>query len=201
MDQVYEQGIGCVGCGFFYPDCGLISCKYRGPTHDLRRCCLSDFPHGITCSNYSENLGSRLAGETPDIWAYVVHMVDAPTVTKELDAVYGRDAASRTDKVFLSAVSRTSVTVSGPPLKLKSLFNKSRFFRDSTSIPLPVYGGLCHAPHIFDTKDVQKIISESSLFSLATIPTPRSRCTLRVPEHHIQRRGLQLHSNLSSPSF
>jgi monodictyphenone polyketide synthase len=53
------------------------------------------------------------------------------------------------------------VTVSGPPSRLKRLFRVSEFFRGRKIISLPVYGGLCHAEHIYTQDDVREIIGDS----------------------------------------
>ena len=66
-------------------------------------------------------------------------------------------------KVFISAYSGTSVTVSGPPARLKALFRSDDFFRDLRSIALPVYSGLCHASHIYTEENVRQVVSTPSL--------------------------------------
>jgi monodictyphenone polyketide synthase len=111
----------------------------------------------------SENLEARDMTASPETWAYVIHNVDPVTVQQSLDALNTRENIPESSKIFVSAVSRTSVTVSGPPSRLKALFNRSEFFRDSRSIALPVYGGLCHAPHVYDDTDVQSIVCTSLL--------------------------------------
>ena len=121
------------------------------------------FRMGIHVQRVSENLEARDLSGTPDTWAYVVHNVDPAAAKKELDAMHSREEMPDTGKIFVSAVSRTSVTVSGPPARLKTLFNKSEFFRGTKFIPLPVYGGLCHAPHVFGVQDIQSIIHGSVL--------------------------------------
>ena len=55
------------------------------------------------------------------------------------------------------------MTVSGPPSRLKGIFRKSDFFRDSKFITLPVYGGLCHAKHIYNQDNVHKVVQTSSI--------------------------------------
>lgn len=119
------------------------------------------FRMGIHVQTVSGSLEER--GIKPETWAYVVYNVDEATTRKELDAAQSREHLPATDSIFISAVSRNSVTVSGPPARLEQLFNaKSRFFRNSRSIALPVYGGMCHAPHVYDREDVKKIIDESA---------------------------------------
>ncbi|KAH8701023.1 putative polyketide synthase [Talaromyces proteolyticus] len=116
------------------------------------------FRLGIHVLAVSENLEARDLSETPDTWAYVVHNVNPDDAQKELDFMYSRSEIPDTGRIFISAVSRTSVTVSGPPTRLKAIFNKSEFFRETRFIALPVYGGLCHAPHIYGVADVKSIV-------------------------------------------
>jgi monodictyphenone polyketide synthase len=130
------------------------------------------FRMGIHVQGVSENLEARELSESPDTWAYVVHNVDPAAAQKELDAMHSREEIPDTGKIFVSAISRTSVTVSGPPARLKALFNKSEFFRGSKFIALPVYGGLCHAPHIYGLQDMQSIVYGSSLNTLSTKSWP-----------------------------
>ena len=65
------------------------------------------------------------------------------------------------------------MTVSGPPSRLKSLFRHSEFFRYSKHVALPVYGGLCHAAHIFNKQHVQTIVGTSSQQNLNRIRYPK----------------------------
>ena len=117
---------------------------------------------GIHVQAVSHQLEARDLSEPPVTWAYVVHNVEPEEAQTELEAIHAAAAASSTGKIFVSAVSRTSVTVSGPPSKLKGLFQKSKMFRDATSIALPVYGGLCHAPHIYGPRDTKAIVDYGS---------------------------------------
>lgn len=65
------------------------------------------------------------------------------------------------------------MTVSGPPSRLKHLFRTAAFFRDSKSVTLPVYGGLCHAAHIYNMQHVQTIVRTSSLQAFESNRRPR----------------------------
>lgn len=111
---------------------------------------------GIHVQAVSHQLEARF--DERDTWAYVVHNVDPGNAQTELDAIHNAGPASATGRIFISAISRTSVTISGPPSRLKGLFQKSKLFRDATSIALPVYGGLCHAPHIYGSRDTNAIV-------------------------------------------
>jgi monodictyphenone polyketide synthase len=130
------------------------------------------FRLGIHVQGVSENLEARDTAESSESWAYVVHNVDPCLAQEELDAIHSREEIPDTGKVFVSAVSRTSVTVSGPPARLKALFNKSEFFRVSKYISLPVFGGLCHAGHIYGPEDTTTIVHGSPLNVLTTKSWP-----------------------------
>lgn len=70
-------------------------------------------------------------------------------------------------------MSRTSVTISGPPARIKHIFHVSDFLRDRRSIALPVYGGLCHAKHIYSKEHVDRIVVCDSLDALDAKFVPR----------------------------
>ena len=86
-------------------------------------------------------------------------MLKSPGISQKIPA---------SSKIFISAPSKTSVTVSGPPSRLKSLFRVNDYFRDSKFITLPVYGGLCHAGHIYSDRHVQAVTQISSVESLSS---------------------------------
>lgn len=115
---------------------------------------------GFLVSRISEGLESRDLSQSPDTWAYVVHGVDHTTAQKELDSFHARSPVPSTGKIFISAIAQSSVTISGPPAKLKALFNKSEFYRTARFIALPVYGGLCHAPHIYNSQHTRTIVHD-----------------------------------------
>ena len=70
-------------------------------------------------------------------------------------------------------MSATSVTVSGPPARLKGIFRTADFFRDRKSVALPVYGGLCHAKHIYTKENVRYVARTSSMEILSSKFSPR----------------------------
>lgn len=122
------------------------------------------FRLGVLVDQVSQNLQPRDPNEsgTPDTWAYVLPDVTPDNVQKELDAFHVREQTPEGSKIFVSALSRTSVTISGPPGRLKRVFLVSDFFRDTKPIALPVYGGLCHAHHIYNDSHVQEVVRVSA---------------------------------------
>lgn len=76
-------------------------------------------------------------------------------------------------KIFVSALSRTSVTISGPPSRLKILFRDHDFFRDRQYVNLPVYGGLCHAGHVYGPSNVRAVVRTKHMELLDSQLKPR----------------------------
>ncbi|KAI0121114.1 putative polyketide synthase [Xylariales sp. AK1849] len=125
------------------------------------------FRLGVLVDEVSKTLQPRSHDGGPgDSWAYVIPDVMAEEVQNELDMMQAAEKTPEPSKVFISALSRSSVTVSGPPARLKHVFLKSDFFRDHRSVPLPVYGGLCHAKHIYSKTHIGSIVQTSSLGAL-----------------------------------
>lgn len=65
------------------------------------------------------------------------------------------------------------MTISGPPSKLKALFRDNDFFRDRQCVNLPVYGGLCHAAHVYGPENVRSVVRTDFMDSLDSRLTPR----------------------------
>lgn len=134
------------------------------------------FRLGVTVAQVSQDLFAADLSSPADSWAYVLAEVSAATVQEELDAVQKERRIPETSKVFISALSSTSVTISGPPSRLKELFKTADFFRDAKSVALPVYGGLCHAPHIYNVETAQQVVRTESLEAMEqrrVITSPR----------------------------
>lgn len=65
------------------------------------------------------------------------------------------------------------MTISGPPARLTDIFLQGDFFRDRKHVALPVYGGLCHASHIYTSRHVHQITRTDSLRLLEKKYAPR----------------------------
>ncbi|KAG6078310.1 hypothetical protein E4U33_000754, partial [Claviceps sp. LM78 group G4] len=131
------------------------------------------FRLGIHVLAVSELLEARDVTGKPTSWAYLVQIADSDAAQAELDLLYGNaESSANSNKIFISAVSQTSIVASGPPSRLKVLFNKSPLFRNARSTALPVYGGLCHAAHIYGENDARSIVECASLNTVAENCTP-----------------------------
>ncbi|KAF2209148.1 hypothetical protein CERZMDRAFT_87124 [Cercospora zeae-maydis SCOH1-5] len=124
------------------------------------------FRLGIFVSDSSRLLEPAKKEGLPNSWAYVVHGVSSGDAQMELDVFHARKSIPRSAHIFISAKSRTSVTISGPPTRLKALFRTSAFFRDRKYAALPVYAGLCHASHLYSTDDAKVIVLSETQLSL-----------------------------------
>ena len=69
------------------------------------------------------------------------------------------------------------MTVSGPPARLKAIFGTADFFRACKFVTLPVYGGLCHAKHIYTKENVHQVVRTRSMELL------NSKLTPQIPVH------------------
>ncbi|KAJ5297817.1 hypothetical protein N7508_008066 [Penicillium antarcticum] len=132
------------------------------------------FRLGILVKEVSQDLQPSTGGHNCDSWAYVVPGTSHDEVQNELDLIQEVETFATFNKVFISAWSRGSVTVSGPPARLKHMFLASDFLRDRKFIALPVYGGLCHAKHVYTKKHVNRIIQPKSIEQLDVRHMPRA---------------------------
>ncbi|KAG6254329.1 Type I Iterative PKS [Claviceps purpurea] len=131
------------------------------------------FRLGIHVLGVSELLEARDVSGKPASWAYLVQIADSDAAQAELDLLYGNaESSANSNKIIISAVSQTSIVASGPPSRLKLLFNKSPLFRNARSTALPVYGGLCHAAHIYGENDARSIVECASLNTVTENCTP-----------------------------
>ncbi|KAK3898722.1 hypothetical protein C8A05DRAFT_18738 [Staphylotrichum tortipilum] len=133
------------------------------------------FRLGVVVDEVSRNLQPAESTEsngTPESWAYVLPNITAEMVQQELDAFQASERTPAAGKIFISARSASSVTISGPPARLKRLFVKADFFRDHKHVALPVFGGLCHAQHIYTQHQVEQVVRTRSLELLNAKLTP-----------------------------
>ncbi|KAK4234117.1 hypothetical protein C8A03DRAFT_38117 [Achaetomium macrosporum] len=126
------------------------------------------FRLGVLVDEVSQHLQPRDLAETgtPDSWAYVLPDATAAEVQLELDEIYAKEKPPQASRIFISAVSAASVTISGPPARLKALLRTADFFRDRRCVALPVYGGLCHAKHIYTSEHAHHIVRTPSMEAL-----------------------------------
>ncbi|KAL4935846.1 hypothetical protein BDV06DRAFT_233897 [Aspergillus oleicola] len=121
------------------------------------------FRLGTLVDEVSQNLEPRDTSGTPDTWASVVPGAKVEEVQAELDAIHAREKTPQSSQIFISAWSEGSVTISGPPSRIKRVLRLSEFFRRHKVVSLPVYSGLCHAKHLYNENHAREIISTNSM--------------------------------------
>ncbi|KND91128.1 Conidial yellow pigment biosynthesis polyketide synthase [Tolypocladium ophioglossoides CBS 100239] len=121
------------------------------------------FRLGVFVAQVSQNLEPLDEEGKFDSWAHVVDGVTPEDAQRELHDIYSRQQTPEASKIFVSAKSRSSTTVSGPPSRLKELFRTSALFRDHKSAALPVFGGLCHAEHVYTEEDAIQVVGSPAL--------------------------------------
>ncbi|KAI1779468.1 polyketide synthase [Hypoxylon cercidicola] len=122
-------------------------------------------------SQFLETTVSTETATSPASWAYVVIGVPADVVQVELDRFNGQDEQGNIGtrsmpltQVSISHVDQTSVGVTGPPTRLTQLFRQSQVLGSSRHSPLPISGGLCHVPNVYNTDDVRAILETAGVW-------------------------------------
>ncbi|KAL4759692.1 type I polyketide synthase [Aspergillus foveolatus] len=124
------------------------------------------FAFCVHVQRVSQTLEPTVAEQAASVsWATVIIGVAADTIQGELDQFNqlaesegpGANARPLTG-VSISHVDQTSVGVTGPPSRLKQLFRQSELLRSSRHSALPISGGLCHVPNVYDDEDVRAIL-------------------------------------------
>ncbi|KFA70942.1 hypothetical protein S40288_10229 [Stachybotrys chartarum IBT 40288] len=133
------------------------------------------FRLGIHVYDMSEQLEAPDADGNP--WAFAVPGLTEEAVQAELDR-YNEQYKPDLSRVFISASDKTSVTVSGPPTRLRQCLKSSDVLRYSNFFPLPVHHGLCHSPHVYSAGDVQAIMAGVFTDHLDQISKARIHCSL-----------------------
>ncbi|KAL4794482.1 hypothetical protein BDV19DRAFT_188572 [Aspergillus venezuelensis] len=121
------------------------------------------FRLGTLVDDVSQNLEPRDTSGSPDTWASVIPGAKVEDVQAELDAIHAREKTPQSSQIFISAWSEGSVTISGPPSRIKRVLRLSEFFRRHKVVSLPVYSGLCHAKHLYNERHAREIISTNSM--------------------------------------
>ncbi|KAG2001528.1 hypothetical protein GB937_010070 [Aspergillus fischeri] len=127
------------------------------------------FRLGVYVADISTKLEAPQSDGTLQSWAHVVTGMSHEAVQEELSQFNAVTQNPEITKVFVSAADKTSVSVTGPPSRIKAAFQHSPSLRYSKSLPLPVYDGLCHAPHLYSQDDIEIVINSAK----SVIPTSR----------------------------
>ncbi|BCS04847.1 non-reducing polyketide synthase nscA [Aspergillus luchuensis] len=132
-------------------------------------CVRVSFRLGVYVHDISRKLEAPQADGSLLSWAHVVTGETASDLQEELSRYNTETGTPELLKVFISAADKTSVSVSGPPSRIRAAFRASQRLRYSKSLALPVYDGLCHAAHLYDEETIHRVLHPSG----SVIPTSR----------------------------
>ncbi|KAJ9156010.1 Conidial yellow pigment biosynthesis polyketide synthase [Pleurostoma richardsiae] len=93
--------------------------------------------------------------ERSESWTYILPGGKEDNVRSIIEEFNHSNAIPQASRAYISAVSASSIAVSGPPTTLATLLDKTTFVARPTSIP--VYGPY-HASHIHSTANIDKIL-------------------------------------------
>jgi asperthecin polyketide synthase len=166
--------VGGLSVGLFSGAAIALSTTLAEVVKNGAECLRVSFRLGVYVGDFSSKLEAPQPDGTLQSWAHVVTGMTEESVRSELTRVNEELENPELSKVFVSAADKSSVSVSGPPSRIKAAFLQSSELRYSKSIPLPVYDGLCHAAHIYSQDDVNAVLDISE----SLIPASRP---LRLP--------------------
>lgn len=113
---------------------------------------------------YIDDFSRKLEAPQPDgalqSWAHVITGMKAEDVRTEVSKCNAEPGSPELTKVFISAADKNSVSISGPPSRIKEALQFSHSLRYSKSFPLPVYEGLCHASHVYGQEDIRAVLDK-----------------------------------------
>lgn len=124
-------------------------------------------------SQFLEN--THRAKDTTDLsnstWASVITGLPAEVVQAELDLFNGQQdtdggkcMTTALTRISISHVDHASVGITGPPTHLTQLFRQSKILGSSRHAALPISGGLCHVPNVYDAEDVRAIMKAARVW-------------------------------------
>lgn len=119
------------------------------------------FRLGVYVAGISSKLEAPQSDGTLQSWAHVITEMTQHAVQHELSQFNEGVHNPELTKVFISAADSTSVSVSGPPSRVKAAIQYSPVLRYSKQLPLPVYDGLCHASHLYSEGDIESVINST----------------------------------------
>ncbi|KAF2103987.1 ketoacyl-synt-domain-containing protein [Rhizodiscina lignyota] len=134
------------------------------------------FRFGVFVGDFSRSLETVVLGEDPKKYVCAIFDVDEETVQKELDAAQNDETTPETSRIMICNVRNKTISVDGPPVKIKALFSENEFFCRSKHAFMTAYGGICHAGKVYTADHVPAIVNnlklnripDSPVISLAT---------------------------------
>lgn len=114
-------------------------------------------------------VAQQIEGDTRSLsWSTIV-AADEKSAQAAIDEFHKAKHITPSDKLWISAASATSVTISGPPSIKYQLFERSEFFRTHKNANVSIFAPY-HASHLHSTSDIEKIITPRTRQLFGSIP-------------------------------
>ena len=124
---------------------------------------------------YIGDVAERLDGRSEEVgsWSTIVATSDKTAAEDAMDAYNEERGSALSSKLWISAFSPSSVTITGPPSKRRRLFSGSDYYSKTKHVDIGIYGPY-HAAHINASSDVSDIIDDQTrqVFGDATLRYP-----------------------------
>ncbi|KAJ6155451.1 hypothetical protein N7470_006017 [Penicillium chermesinum] len=123
------------------------------------------FPAGVETVVLALRLGMCVAklrelvegnGSPPASWSVFVSGIPEKEAQKMIEQFGSNNAIPRVSAPYISAVSASGVTISGPPTTLEPFVERS-LAKGFKPVRMPIHGPY-HASHLYDTRDVARIL-------------------------------------------
>jgi iterative type I PKS product template protein len=112
------------------------------------------------------------ASQGSQSWSTIV-AADEKSAQEAIDAFHNKHGIAPTQRVWISASSATSVTISGPPSIKGRLFEETEFFRTHKNANVSIFAPY-HASHLSFPADIEKVLRKETreIFGAATSQFP-----------------------------
>ncbi|EIT75060.1 polyketide [Aspergillus oryzae 100-8] len=106
---------------------------------------------GLLIYQRSQDLEPQSLDGALESWTSIVKGMGEVAVREGIDEYNSSTDTPQPSSIYISVVEPDgSVFINGPPSRLRKFFSTSGKVQSAAHAPLPVYGGPCHAPHLYD---------------------------------------------------
>ncbi|KAL4876856.1 hypothetical protein BJY04DRAFT_231310 [Aspergillus karnatakaensis] len=110
---------------------------------------------GLVVYGMSQDLEPQDLDASPQSWTTLIKGLGEEVVQRELDRFHESTGTPGPSQLYISVVEPdASVFINGPPSRMRLLFSTPGVLQTTPRAPLPVYGGPCHAAHLYDYSHV-----------------------------------------------
>lgn len=116
------------------------------------------FRVGTLVGNANDVLNGENASES---WSTIITDVVESDVRESIDQFHSAARIEPSARAYLSALSSSAVTISGPSSTTARILQECSGISDKTQVPLPITSPY-HAPHLFSEADIDGLFDQSS---------------------------------------